>query len=210
MHIRRFFVAAALILGCAASSAAQGVKLEFRDGRVSLSAQNVPVRTILSEWARLGGTKIVNGDRVPGGLVTLELNGVPERQALDTLLRNVPGYMAGPRPAGQAGGPSSYASILILATSSGLARPPAAPATAAAPVAAPNPGTFRLTRPVPQIAPPSSLPPDPDDDATDVAGQNIANTPAVQRFPVNGNAGNPADLNRSANTTRLLVLLTKV
>jgi hypothetical protein len=189
MYIRGFFITAALILFCAASSAAQSVKLEFRDGRVSLSAQNAPLRTILSEWARLGGTKIVNGDRVPGGLVTLELNAVPERQALDTLLRNATGYMAGPRQDGQ-GGPSSYASILILPTSSGLARPATAP-----PPAAPPQGPLRFTRPIPQIVPPAALPPDlpgdEDEPAADVPPEediNEAQPPerGLQRFGPGG------------------------
>src|SRR5512142_519469 len=116
MKLRTFLAAAAVALMWVAPAAAQGVKIQFHDGRVDLSAQNTPLRTILNEWSRLGGTKIVNGDRVPGGLVTLEMNGVPERQALDSLLRSASGYLAGPRPAGQAG-QSTFASIVILPTS---------------------------------------------------------------------------------------------
>src|SRR6266545_4432696 len=85
------------------ASAQQPIKLEFKDGRVSLNAQNAPVRAILSEWARLGGSIIVNGDRVAGAPVTLEFVAVPERQALDTLLRSVAAYMLAPRRAGSVG-----------------------------------------------------------------------------------------------------------
>jgi hypothetical protein len=155
MSVRRFFITAAVVLCCAASAAAQGVKLEFHEGRVNLSAQNAPLRAILNEWARLGGTKIVNGDRVPGGLVTLELTGIPERQALDILLRSASGYLAGPRQPGMVG-QSAYASILILPTSN-------APRNVAPPPPQP---TFGVPRPIPVLQPP---PPDPEEEPiTDV------------------------------------------
>ena len=118
--------------GFASPAAAQAVKLEFHDGQVTLMAQNAPVRTVLAEWARLGGATIVNGDRVAGPPVTLELDGVPERQALDILLRSVAGYMLAPRPAGSAGA-SSFDRILILPTSAAPRNPPPAPAAVAQP-----------------------------------------------------------------------------
>ena len=49
-------------------------------------AKDATVRQILAEWARVGQTKIVNVERIPGGPLTLELNNVPEAQALDILL----------------------------------------------------------------------------------------------------------------------------
>lgn len=171
MHVRRFAIAVALSLACAGTAAAQGLTLRFQDGRVTLSAQNVPVRTILNEWARLGGTRIVNGERVPGGLVTIELNNVPERQALDALLRSASGYLAGPKPPG-ATGASLFASVLILPTSSAPRQAPSSPpqAGSAFPIPQPTPrfpaqpGFVGGARPV--VAPP----PDPDDDpAGDVA-----------------------------------------
>jgi hypothetical protein len=159
MSLRRFFTIAALVLCCAAPAAAQNVRLEFHDGLVTLSAQNVPLRNVLNEWSRLGGTKIVNGERVPGGLVTLEFNDVPERQALDVLLRSASGYLAGPRPVGNPGA-SAYASILILATSS-APRPTAGPAT--------PPPIFQPGQRFPPQIPQAVPPPDPDDDpASDV------------------------------------------
>ena len=106
MSVRHFTVAAALLLSSAMPVWAQAVQLQFHDGRVSMSAQNVPLRTILNEWARVGGTRIVNADRVPAGPVSIEFKDVPERQALDTLLRAASGYMAGPRQPGDAGFPS--------------------------------------------------------------------------------------------------------
>jgi hypothetical protein len=67
---------------------------------VTLHAQNVPVRTILAEWARVGGARIVNGERVAGAPVTLDLEGIPERQALDIILRGVSGYVVAAREPG--------------------------------------------------------------------------------------------------------------
>jgi hypothetical protein len=102
----------------AVPSAAQSVKVEFNNGLVTVSAQNAPVRQILAEWARLGGTTFVNGDRVPGGPVTLELENVPERHAIDVLLRSVSGYMVAARETNSVPGASTFDRILIVPTSS--------------------------------------------------------------------------------------------
>src|ERR1700752_5077167 len=67
-------------------------------GRVSIVAKDATVRQILTEWARVGQTKIVNVERIPGGPITLELSNVPEAQALDTLLRALSGYITAMRP----------------------------------------------------------------------------------------------------------------
>ena len=152
---------------CAApASAQQSIKLEFKNGRVSLNAQNAPLRAILSEWARLGGSIIVNGDRVAGAPVTLELVAVPERQALDTLLRSVAAYMLAPRRAGSVGA-STFDRILIMPTS-------VAPRNPGPVAAAPPPGGGpRPLLPRPQVL---VNPNGPGDDASD------------------DNAGAPADL----------------
>src|ERR1043165_7075475 len=95
----RILVLGALISVAAVAAAQTPLRLQISDGRVTLHAQNVPVRTILAEWARIGGTKVVNGDRVAGAPLTLDLEGVPERQALDIILRSVSGYALGMRAA---------------------------------------------------------------------------------------------------------------
>lgn len=125
------------------STAADPVQLTIHDGRVSLVATDVTVGQIFEEWARIGQTRIVNGDRVPGGRVTLELTNVPEQEALDILLRTAAGYIAVPRASGVADA-SRFDRILILPTTAApaqAARPPAA----AAPVFQPP-----VARPVPQ------------------------------------------------------------
>jgi hypothetical protein len=137
------FLAAALaiLLIAPPRSDAQQMKLQIQNGLVTLEAQNVSVRQILAEWARVGGAKIVNGEKVTGSPVTLHLAGIPERQAIDTVLRGVSGYMLAPRPMTVAG-VSSFDRILILPTSSAPRNP--------APV---NAG-FQGSRPMPVQAEP--------------------------------------------------------
>lgn len=119
----------ALALLVALPVSAQQLSLDIRDGLVTLQATNVPVRQVLAEWARVGGTKVVGGERVSGAPLTLSLEGVPEAKALDIVLRGAAGYVAAARSV-PGSGPSSYDRILVLATST----PPAggaAPANAA-------------------------------------------------------------------------------
>ena len=122
MRLNTTIACAAILLGCAASASAQAVSLRFQDGRVSLNAQEASIRTILTEWARVGGTKIVNHDRIGGGPVTLELTDVPERQALDVLLRATAGYVVTARDASSAGA-SRLGGVVILATSNAPRNP---------------------------------------------------------------------------------------
>ena len=131
----------------AASSASAEVQLAIRDGRVTLVATNATVRQILTEWARVGQTKIVNVERIPGGPQTLQLTNMPEQEALDLLLRSVTGFVAAERPVAAAN-LSRYDRILVL------------PTTAVARVAVPAAQT-------PVFQQPSviqRLPPDPNDD----------------------------------------------
>src|SRR5919204_4071305 len=99
----------------AASAAFADVQLSLQDGRVTLVAKDATVRQILTEWARIGQTKIVNVERIPGGPVTLELTNVPEQEALDVLLRSLSGYMAAPR-AVRAEGLSHFDRIVVMPT----------------------------------------------------------------------------------------------
>jgi hypothetical protein len=129
-NLLRCVCLAALAWGITVPAVAGDLKLTIENGRVTIVAQDVPLAQILQEWARLGNTKIVNAEKIVGTTVTLELVNVPERQALDTLLRSTAGYLAAPRPAGVMGA-SVYDRIMILPTS----RPPAAVAAAAPPPA---------------------------------------------------------------------------
>jgi hypothetical protein len=115
---------------------AQDLRLEMRGGLVTIVAQDVSLRQILAEWSRVGQTRIDNADKLVDARITLHLEGVPEKQALDTVLRLASGYIAAPRSLAQAGA-SMYDRILILATSASVAAP--SPAVAATP----PPGGFR-------------------------------------------------------------------
>jgi hypothetical protein len=89
----RIAAVACAVLGLASASSAGQVKLEIRDGRVTLDAKDATVREILVEWARVGQTKVMNAERVPGGAITILLTDVPEQQALETVLRSVAGFL---------------------------------------------------------------------------------------------------------------------
>ena len=91
-------LSALLLIPALRADAQQPVSVQFSAGRVTGRAERAD-QTILEEWARLGGATIVNGERVAGAPVTLELTNVPERQALDVILRSVAGYMLAPRRA---------------------------------------------------------------------------------------------------------------
>jgi hypothetical protein len=130
--MRRVFTFLLVAFTAAAPASAGEVVLEFRDGLVTLTAREAPVRQILEEWSRLGNTRVVNADKVFSGPVTLELARVPEKQALEILLRAAPGYIAAPRA--DAGGPSQFARILVMPPS---AAPPPRPASIRPPVRPP-------------------------------------------------------------------------
>ncbi len=81
----------------ALQASAEDFWMLFQNHRVTLIARDVPVSRILDQWARIGGTTIVHADAVSGGPVTLRLIDVPEREALETLLRGVDGYIIAER-----------------------------------------------------------------------------------------------------------------
>ncbi len=92
----RFLTTLVVIWMAAVVTAAQAprIQLSIHDGRVWLAATNATPRQILVEWARVGRTRVDNEERIPGGPLTLQLDGVPEQQALDVLLRSAGGFMA--------------------------------------------------------------------------------------------------------------------
>ena len=109
---------AALVMSVSASprTFAEELTLAIQNGRVTLVAKNVPVAEILAEWARIGQTMILDGDKLTGAPISLILEDVPEARALATLLRSASGYLAAPRAAGSIGA-SRFDRILILPSS---------------------------------------------------------------------------------------------
>jgi hypothetical protein len=119
--------------------------LSFNDGRVTLKAADVSLRQILVEWARLGQVRIVGLERVAGSPVTLELVDVPEKQALEILLRSVAGYVAAPRQRAATATASRFDRLILLPTSVASAAPVGTPRPAAfAPPVAPLPDPAQL------------------------------------------------------------------
>jgi hypothetical protein len=154
----------------AAATASADVRVSMQDGHVTIVAKDATVRQILTEWARVGQTTIVNIERIPGGPQTLELNNVPEAQALDVLLRALSGYIAAPRATG-ASNLSQFDRIIIMPTVAS-----ARPATASAPA----PATFQQ----PSVYTPQAVTGDDEpDDQRPTPPPNVPQ-PGVNRGPV--------------------------
>lgn len=189
----RFLLACGLVLVLAAPGPARAgeVRLLIKDGRVTLSARDATLREILIEWERVGGTKIVNRDRVPGTPITIEMADVPEARALATLLRPIAGYMAA-RRLGPEGGASEFSRVILMpGAAAPLSAGPAAPAQASAPAgqggspAFTRPGMQRRVLPDGRVVTVMDDPQrqtDPNDDA-DEADAPPAGAPGLSRPP---------------------------
>ena len=58
--------------GVVVSTATAGeLSVKIANGRATIIAKDVPVRQILAEWAKVGETKILNGEKVAGGPISL-------------------------------------------------------------------------------------------------------------------------------------------
>lgn len=134
LHAFGLIVAGVVLVGAPASAQ---VHITIAGGRVTMSARDATIRQILTEWARVGQTRIVNLDRLSGAPVSLELTDVPEAQALETVLRSVSGYLAAPRDR-ELPNASRYDRIFLLASSTGTPARPAVPGPPA-PTFAPPP-----------------------------------------------------------------------
>jgi hypothetical protein len=145
-----------------------------------VDATAVPVRTILGEWAKIGGTKVVGAERITGSPVTVKLVNVTEAQALETILRSVAGYMAAPRNGGTTG-PSMYDRILVMATSS-------APASAS--VARPSPAQPNAFAGTQRFVPPRPRPEQAEQEEMEEPDENPP-SPPVFTFPQQQQNGFP-------------------
>ena len=177
--MRRVFSALAVLACLAPGSPAHAeVRLTMSNGRVSLHASNATVRQILDEWARVGQTRILNADKIPGGLVTLDLDNVSEVDALEIVLRSAAGYLAAPR-ATPAANLSRYDRIVVVATSAPSA-PGAAPVRDANDAAMRRPG-FAGRPPFAVGGPPETNRPGGDqaDDGAPITNVTLPNRGAV-------------------------------
>jgi hypothetical protein len=153
---------ALLALATFPPAASADVQVSIHDGRVTIVAKDATVRQILTEWARVGRTRVVNVERIPGGPITLEMKDVPELDALDVLLRTLSGYMASPRAAGSPDASQFDAIVVMPTTAAPLSR--AASATSA------------------PFAPPSGFPAIDDDQGPPQPGQPTRG-PIFNTFP---------------------------
>lgn len=181
MKLGHIVIAGAVLSLVAASPAAADVQITMQGGKVSIVAKDATLRQIMAEWARVGQTKVVNVDRIPGGPMTIELQGVPEDRALEILMRSLSGYLAAPRPV-PSPTLSKFDRIVVMPTVAAARQPAAAASAAPAPVFQPTP-TFQ---------PPPAQAEEPDDQPP---GQNPAGPrgPVFTAFPqpqvVNPNTG---------------------
>jgi hypothetical protein len=165
-----------VLVGCllAAAPASAELTLTIRDGRVTLVAENVTARQILAEWARLGQTRVVNLEKVSGPPLTLRLEDVPERQALDIVLRACSGFIVADR-ASYEPGLSRFDRILVM---------PPSTTTAAAGIGAAGVGS-RVSPATPYVQPIAPPPAPPTEDAE----------PAEEESTGPYNDGRPAEAN---------------
>jgi hypothetical protein len=158
--MKRLVICFIALIVSVAPAAGAGVTLVIRDGLVSLDAQDATIRQILTEWARVGRTQVVNLERIAAVPTTLQFENVPEKQALEIILRSVPGYVAAPRATVVQGG-SMYDRILIMATTTQVAaRPQPAPPPPGLPGFTPGVTQLRA-QPVGVMPEPGAEPPDP-------------------------------------------------
>jgi hypothetical protein len=193
---RETLVACAVILALAAPGlvAAGEVRLSIKDGRVALAARDATLREILAEWERVGGTRIVNRDRVPGTRLTLELANVTEEQALTTLLRPIAGYLAS-RRLGPEGGASVFSRIILMPAP---ATPAASTASASAQTTGPagmgggppsgRPGMQRRVLPDGRTVTVMDEPPQADEPDDPDVPRPGGNAPGIMRPPFNAPA----------------------
>jgi hypothetical protein len=112
-----------------AQPAGPSLSLVLKDGRVTIRAEQASLRQILAEWERQGQVRFVGIDKLTGGPVTLSVTDMPEKQALEIVMRGVPGYMAVDRVARvEAPAASRFDHVVVMARA---ATPVAAGASAA-------------------------------------------------------------------------------
>ena len=172
-HLRVAILVAAVCMP--ASALAGELVLTFKDGRVTLKATDASLRQILNEWARLGQTRMTGLEKLTGSPLTLELIDVPEKQALEILLRSVAGYIAAPRAVMASASLSRFDRLALLPTS----------IASAAPVRAARPAAF--------VPPPATPFPDPTQLANEEPDPNgTPNPPGIPMFSPNAEPLNPA------------------
>lgn len=146
-----FVLVAVAMAWFAVPTARADIQFSIHDGRVVLVANDATIADIMAAWAKVGRTTIVNADKIPKDVVTLELRNVSERQVLDILLRTTSGFIAALREVDDPTA-SLFDRIVIMPPS---VAPP--PVNASAPPAYPRmpagPPPSAVSLPEPPVAP---------------------------------------------------------
>lgn len=124
--MRKFAILVAgltLIFAGSLRAEAGTVSLKLHDGLVTIDAKDASIHQIIAEWQRVGRTLFIDADALAGPPITLKLSNVPERQALDLILKSAAGYMAAPRSA-LIPNASVYDRVFVLASSNAPPEPP--------------------------------------------------------------------------------------
>jgi hypothetical protein len=179
MRVSPLLLSVALLAGAAAPAGAD-VQLSIQNGHVSLKATNATAREILAEWTKIGQTRFVNAERVPGGPMTLQLTNVSEEAALRVILRSAAGYVTAPRRTVVANA-SRYDRILVMPTTAPARGSAPPPAPFSQPPAA---AQFQQFPPPAQFRPPIPINEDPNADDAPLTTPNPRG-PIFNTFPPN-------------------------
>lgn len=174
---------AGLALMCAGSLRAEAgtVSLKLHNGLVTIDAKDASIHQIIAEWQKAGRTLFIDADGLTGPPITLQLSNVPERQALDLILKSAAGYMAAPRST-LIPNASVYDRVFVLASSTAPPAPPPGAIRRAPVVLFPqspnqNPRQIPVFRPRFPARPPANGDEDNGPDGED--GDNAAQAPAA-------------------------------
>jgi hypothetical protein len=101
------------------------------NGFATLTAQNVTVPEIFAEWARVGGSKVTNAEKLPSTRISVQFVSYPEARLVETLVRlskaQGAGSIVAPRLADAPPTPSRLQAINILPSSTPSANMVATP-----------------------------------------------------------------------------------
>jgi hypothetical protein len=106
--------------------------------------------------------RVINPERLSATPVTLEFTGVPERQALDILLRDVGGYMLGPRQTELVPGISAFDRLMVVTATAG-------PSPRPAPAGSVNKFQRPVTQNPPFRRPPAAASPEPEGESEPIS-----------------------------------------
>jgi hypothetical protein len=187
MTVRKapLFLVAVVMAWVAVPAASAEIQFSIRDGRVVLVATNATIADIMAEWAKVGHTKIINADKIPRDVVTLELRDVSERKVLDILLRTTSGFIAALREEDDPNA-SLFDRIVIMPPS--VAPPPQV--NASAQPQNPRTASPAASMPVPEPAPAPVQVAAADDTKPDELPPQIVVEAALQERPAAGFTSN--------------------